>query len=122
MKEFAKAFNNDTQVPPAIRQAQKEAERQKQILAVLEREQKQFEEMQKSSEAFRRKVREEQAKKENLEKQRAAMLSQPPGMLSILVRIKALVVLFHISLIILFIYQKMKANKPKHHFHKSPKI
>merc|ERR1712035_212666 len=75
VKEFAKAFNNDTQVPPAIRQAQKEAERQKQILAVLEREQKQFEEMQNSSEAFRRKVREEQAKKENLEKQRAAMLA-----------------------------------------------
>ena len=90
VKEFAKAFNNDTQVPPAIRQAQKEAERQKQILAVLEREQKQFEEMQKSSEAFRRKVREEQAKKENLEKQRAAMLSQPPGMLSILVHLKTL--------------------------------
>ena len=40
--------------------------------------------MQKSSEAFRRKVKEEQAKKENLEKQRAAMLAQPQGMLSIL--------------------------------------
>ena len=53
-------------------------------MAVLEREQKQFEEMQKSSEAFRRKVKEEQAKKENLEKQRAAMLAQPQGMLSIL--------------------------------------
>ena len=36
--------------------------------------------MQKSSEAFRRKVKEEQAKKENLERQRAAMLAQPQGM------------------------------------------
>ena len=81
MKDFAKAFNTDSQVPAAIRQAQKEAERQKQIMAVLEREQKQFEEMQKSSEAFRRRVQEEQAKKENLEKQRAALLNQPIGKL-----------------------------------------
>ena len=68
-------FADDGAIPAAIRMASKEAERQKKIKAVLERERVEFERLTAESSDFRKEMAEKESKKQKLDNERKALMT-----------------------------------------------